>query len=147
VRRIQAWRALVTSGAAATGPITITLNGTSIGMDAVLLEFSGMDASGTNGSGAIAQVATNKAAGATSLSAALLALGSNSRPVAFFSHRAAEGTTPEAGYTELDDKGHAGPITGAQCEWNPGSAETTPSALWVTAADAGVVALEIRAAP
>ena len=92
-------------------------------------------------------VATNKAAGATSLSAALLPLGSNNRPVAFFSHRAAEATTPEAGYTELDDKSHSGPITGAQCEWNPESAEATPSASWVTPADAGVVALEIQAAP
>jgi len=144
VRRIQTWRALSSAGAT-TGSIAINLSGTSIGMDAVLLEFSGMDTSGTNGSGAIAQSATNKATSATSLSVTLGAFGnSNNRPVAFFSHRVAEATTEEAGYTELDDASHSGPVTGAQCEWHATAAETTPSAAWLTAADAGGLALEVR---
>ena len=146
VRRIQAWRALATAGAAA-GSIAITLNGTSLSMDAVLLEFSGVNTSGTNGSGAVAQSGTNLASGTVSLSVPLAAFASaNNRPVAFFSHRIAEGTTEEAGYTELDDATHTGPTTGAQCQWHPAVAEQTPSASWLTAAHGGGFAIELRAA-
>ncbi len=145
VRRMQAWRALALSGAS-TGPITVTLNGTSIGLDAVLLEISGMDASGTNGSGAIAQSATNAVTNGTSLAVTLAAFASPSnRPVAFFSHRLNEATTSEPGYLELDEGIHSAPLTGTTCEWNAASAETTPSASWATAADAGGFAIEVRA--
>ncbi len=149
VRRIQAWRALATTGAT-TGAITINVGGSilSIGMDAVLLEFSGMDATGANGSGAIGQIATNSASSATSLTVTLPGFPNpNNRPVAFFSHRIQEATTPEAGYTELDDGSHSGPVTGAQCEWHAGAAENTPSASWLTAEIAGGFALEVKAAP
>lgn len=144
VRRIQAWRALSSSGATA-GPIAITLNGTSIGSDAVLLEFSGVDTSGSNGSGAVAQSATALTNG-TSLAVTLGAFGSsNNRPLAFFSHRVNEGTTEGPGYTELDDAVHGGPVTGAQCQWHASAPETTPSASWSTQAAAGGFAIEVRA--
>jgi hypothetical protein len=145
LRRIQAWRALVTVGAQ-SGPIAINLDGVSIGMDAVLLEFSGMDASGTNGSGAIVQNTTGSASG-VSLTLSLGAFQStNNRPVAFFSHRIEEATTEESGYTELDDGTHIAPTTGAMCEWNAGTAETSPSASWATSTGAGGFALEIKSA-
>jgi hypothetical protein len=145
VRRIQAWRALPTAGAT-TGAIAINLNGTSLSMDAVLLEFTGMNATGTNGSGAIAQSATNTATNGTSLSVTLAAFGnSNNRPVAFFNHRVVEATTPDSSYTELDDASHGGPPSGAQCEWHATAAETTPSASWLTAADGGGFAIEVKA--
>jgi len=147
VRRIQAWRALVGSGAA-TGSIAISLGGTSTGMDAVLLEFSGMDTSGTNGSGAVVQSATNQATGASALTVTLSAFASASnRPVAFFNHRAAEATTEKPGYTELDDALHSAPAAGAECEWNASTADTTPSASWLTLAAVGGFALEIKAGP
>jgi len=146
VRRMQAWRAL--SSVATTGSIAINLSGTSIGLDAVLLEISGMDASGTNGSGAIVQIATNQVTSGTSLTVTLPAFGSsNNRPVAFFSHRADEATTSTPGYIELDEGIHRAPLTGTTCEWNAVTAETTPSASWLTAADAGGFAIEVRAAP
>jgi hypothetical protein len=146
VRRIQAWRALASAGAG-TGPIAINLGGTSVSMDAVLLEFSGMDTSGTNGSAAIAQSATSAATNVSSLAVTLAAFGDfSNRPVAFFSHRVAEETTPEAGYTELDDGSHGAPTTGAQCEWHATSADTSPSASWPTAAAAGGFAIEVRIA-
>jgi hypothetical protein len=145
-RRIQAWRALVASGAT-TGSIAITLNGVSTGMDAVVLEFSGMDTSGTNGSGAIVQSAS-KAGSATSLALTLSAFGSpNNRPVAFFNHRATEATTEKPGYTELDDASHGSPAAGAECEWNASTPDTTPSASWPTSSNAGGFAVEIKAAP
>jgi hypothetical protein len=147
VRRMQAWRALVGSGAT-TGSIAISLDGTSTGMDAVLLEFGGVDTSGTNGSGAIVQNATNKATSATALTVTLAAFGSaNNRPVAFFNHRVAEVTTEEPGYTELDDGFHSAPAAGAECEWHGSTADNTPSASWLTAADVGGFALEVKAGP
>jgi hypothetical protein len=143
-RRIQAWRALVTAGAT-TGSIAITLNGTSTAMDAVLLEFGGVDTSGTNGSGAVVQ-STSKAGSGTSLALTLSAFGSsNNRPVAFFNHRVNEATTEKLGYTELDDGTHGTPIAGAECEWNASTADTTPSASWATSANAGGFAIEVKA--
>ncbi len=147
LRRIQAWRALVGSNAA-TGSIAISLNGTSTGMDAVLLEFDGVDASGINGFGAIVQSASNKASSATALTVTLSAFGSPAnRPVAFFNHRVAEATTHEPGYTELDEGSHSSPTAGAECEWHASTADTTPSASWVTAANAGGFAIEVKAQP
>jgi hypothetical protein len=147
VRRIQAWRALASAGAG-TGSIVINLGGTSIGMDAVLLEVTGMDSSGANGSGAVGQTATGSVTSGTSLQLSLGAFGnSNNRPLAFFSHRMAEETTPEAGYSELDDGSHSAPVTGAQCEWHASAPETTPSASWLSAAAAGGFALELKVAP
>jgi K319-like protein len=146
VRRVQAWRALVSAGAT-TGSIAITLNGTSTSMDAVLLEFAGADTSGTNGSGAVVQSA-GKAGSGTSLALTLSAFGSsNNRPVAFFSHRATEATTENPGYTELDDGSHGSPAAGAECEWNASTPDTTPSASWSTSSNAGGFAIEIKAAP
>jgi PKD repeat protein len=145
-RRIQAWRALVGSGAT-TGSIAIALSGASTGMDAVLLEFDGVDTSGSNGSGAVVQSASNGASSVTSLTVTLGAFaGGGNRPVAFFSHRVSEATTEEAGYTELDDASHGSPSAGAECEWNASAAETTPSASWASAAVAGGFAIEVRSA-
>jgi uncharacterized protein YjiK len=147
VRRMQAWRALVSSGAA-SGSVAVTLNGASTGLDAVLLQFAGMDTSGTNGSGAIVQSGINKASGATSLTVGLSSFSSAAnRPVAFFNHRVTEPTTPEAGYTELDDASHGTPSAGAQCQWHASAADATPSASWATAADVGGFAIEVKAGP
>ena len=80
------------------------------------------------------------------LTVTLAAFGSASnRPVAFFNHRVAEATTPESGYTELDDGSHGSPAAGAECEWHASTADTTPSASWVTGAAVGGFALEIKA--
>ena len=144
VRRMQAWRALSSAGAT-TGSITIDLDGISTSLDAVLLQISGVDTSGTNGSGAIGQSATNQAKNATSLSVPLAAFGSlENRPIAFFSHRVAEATTEGPGYTELDDASHTKPGTGAQAEWHATVADTTPSASWLTASHGGGFAIEVK---
>jgi hypothetical protein len=143
VRRIQAWRALVGSGAT-TGTIAISLDGISTAIDAVLLEFDGVDTSGTNGSGAIVQSATDLATGASALTVTLAAFAdASNRPVAFFIHRAAEATTETPGYTELDDAQHSSPAAGAECQWHATTADTTPAASWLSLADVGGFALEI----
>ncbi|MGH9782563.1 MAG: hypothetical protein ACRD88_00110, partial [Terriglobia bacterium] len=148
-RRIQAWRALVTSGAG-TGVVTATMQtGTiSASMGAVILAFTGTKTSGTNGSDAVVQYATNTAASsATSLTVTMAAFAaSNNRPVAFFSHRANEATTNEAGYTELWEGMHGSASMGYMAEWHATTAETTPSASWTSGSANGGFALEIAAA-
>ena len=80
-RRIQAWRALATSGAT-TGVVTITLDNISYSMGAVILEFTGTKTSGTNGSDAVANYATASGSG-TSLTVNMAAFADpNNRPVA-----------------------------------------------------------------
>ena len=152
VRRMQVFRALVTSGAT-TGVVTITCNDagsgtTATGCDAVILECDGMDTSGTNGSGAVVQ---SKAAGdSTSATSRTItfdaALGSGNRPFAAIGHRANEVTDHESGYTELDDGNHASPSTGFCCEWHSTSEDQTPSASWATNSTSGGMAVEIKLA-
>jgi len=145
VRRIQVFRALVTSGAT-TGALTISYDGTSTGCHAVVAEVTGGDTSGTNGSGGIAQsIGAFDNASVTSLSISMAALGAANRPLAFFSHRATEATTNEGGYTELDDGTGAAPSTGTCLEWNPTVAEASPSASWTTGSNTGGIAVELVA--
>jgi hypothetical protein len=141
-RRIQAWRALATSGAT-TGVVTATLDNISYSMGAVIIEFTGTKTSGTNGADAVANYATASGS-ATSLTVNMAAFAdSNNRPVAWFSHRAAEPTTHETGYTELHDTNNGTtPVMGYMAEWHATVAETTPSASWTTGSNGGF-ALEI----
>jgi hypothetical protein len=145
-RRIQAWRALATSGAT-TGVVTITLDNISYSMGAVIIEFTGTKTSGTNGADAVANYATASGS-ATSLTVNMAAFADpNNRPVAWFSHRAAEPTDHEPGYTELHDTNNGTtPVMGYMAEWHATVAETTPSASWTTGNNGGF-ALEIAAAP
>jgi hypothetical protein len=144
-RRIQAWRAQATSGAG-TGVVTITLDNTSYSMGAVIIAFTGTKTSGTNGSDAVANYASTEGT-ATSLTVNMAAFAnSNNRPVAWFSHREAEPTTHETGYTELHDTNNGTtPVMGYMAEWHATVAETSPSASWTDGSNGGF-ALEIAAA-
>ncbi|KPJ58249.1 MAG: hypothetical protein AMJ46_14480, partial [Latescibacteria bacterium DG_63] len=151
-RRIQAWRALVTSGAT-TGVVTVTLNdpnGWSMGFGAAMIEVTGTKTSGTNGADAVVNYATNGGSG-TSLEVTMAAFADpNNRPVAFFSHRDEEPTNPETGYTELWSGTTNSPLMGYLAEWHDTlTGETTPptpSAWWASSGGCGGFALEIAAA-
>ncbi len=147
-RRIQAWRALAAAGAG-TGAVTITADATSLSMGAVIIAFTGTKTSGANGADAVVQSAsTNSGGDVTQLTVNLAAFASpNNRPVAFFSHRAAEVSSPESGFTELFDGTHAAPVMGYEAEWHATAVETSPTASWPTLERAGGFALEIAAAP
>ena len=156
-RRVQAWRALVTSGAG-TGVVTATMDQTgtsysptiSASMGAAMIEVTGTKTSGTNGSDAIVQWPTNSQSGVTSLTVNMAAFAdSNNRPLAFFSHRAdsdSEATTHDTaeGYTELHDGPHGSVMMAHMAEWHATTANTTPSADWGASSGAtGGFALEI----
>ena len=146
-RRIQAWRAMVPSGAT-TGPVTITLDGPTLGFGASMVEFTGTKTTGTNGADAVVQsaTATSGASNVLSLTATLAAFASSAnRPVAFFGHAANEATTPEGTHTELHDGNTGNPAMGYQTEWLASGTDTTPSASWTTSSRAGAFALEIAA--
>jgi hypothetical protein len=143
-RRVQAWRALATSGAT-TGVVTISLDGDSAAMGAAIIEFTGTKTSGTNGADAVVQYNTS-ADDVSSLNrqVTLAAFAdSNNRPVAFFSHRADEETANESGYTELYDDHHGSTVMGYEVEWHPTAEETTPYAEWTTSQRSAGFALEI----
>ena len=144
VRRIQAWRALVGSGAT-TGSIAISL-----GAD---LHEHGRGAPGVRRHGHVRYQRLRSDRPERNQQGhqrhrtdghAVRVWNSSNRPVAFFNHRVAEATTQESGYTELDDGNHGSPAAGAECEWHASTADTTPSASWATAAAVGGFALEIR---
>ncbi|MGD9282000.1 MAG: hypothetical protein PVF60_13965, partial [Desulfobacterales bacterium] len=157
-RRVQAWRALATSGAG-TGVVTATMDQTgtsysptiSASMGAAMIEVTGTKTTGTNGADAIVQWPTNSASGVTSLTVNMAAFAdSNNRPLAFFSHRAqsdSEATTHDTaeGYTELHDVPHGSVMMADMTEWHATAANTTPSASWTSSGSTGGFALEIAA--
>jgi len=148
VRRCQCFRAMVTSGATA-GELTIGLDGTSTGMDACVVEVTGMDTGGTNGSAAVVQVAEDQddANVSTLVFDTMAAFGSSdNRPVAFIAYRLNVSAVEESGYTLLDTSGHPAPVGGSIAEYHPSSPETTPSATWTGTAATGGLAVEVKAA-
>jgi protocatechuate 3,4-dioxygenase beta subunit len=144
-KRITIFRAM--SASPGSGPITITSSATLSNCQWIVSQWSGVDGSGTNGSGAIAQTASNAADAVTTLATPLAAFvnpndvaygvfGVNSNVVAI---------TPGAGFTEIDEQ----PSTESTAadlfaEW--GVNLPTISASWATK-NAAVLGVEIKASP
>jgi len=145
--RCEVWRGLVTSGAT-TGALTITMSAAPARVAWSIDEFTGVDTSGANGSGAVVQSAASSGT-ATTLSVTLAAFGDAVNNAAFgsFLHRAQETSTVEAGYTALSNSAYGAVSSlGTMAEWKVGQ-DTTVSASWTTSAAAAAVAVEIKMAP
>lgn len=141
-KRVTVFRAM---GASPTsGTITITASSsTGAGWD--IQDWSGIDTSGTNGSGAIGVSNTNSASAATSLTVTLSSFNAKLNATAMAIATSANArVTQENGYTEVSDAGYSSPTTDFATEYLL-SADTTPS---FTFASAGVVgaAVEINQA-
>lgn len=127
------------SASPSTGTVSISLSAAADQVDYSICQVSGVDTSGTNGSGAVVQSNTGTANDATSLSVTLSAFGSvsngaygclgiyNDVPV-----------TPDSGWTELDD------ATQLETQWRADN-DTSVGWSWTGATDAGGVAVEIKA--
>lgn len=144
-KRITIFRAM--SASPGSGPITITSSATLSDCQWIVSQWSGVDGSGTNGSGAIVQTASNAADAVTTL-AVPLAPFANPNDVAYGVYGVNSNVvavTPGAGFTEIDEQ----PSTESTAadlfaEW--GVNLPTITANWATK-NAGALGVEIKASP
>ena len=104
---VSIWRAMGASPTSTT--ITITHTTSQEGCEVHVCEFTGVDTSGTNGSGAVVQSATNGPASGTSLTVTLAAFGSaNNATFGAFGrlNGSVSVQTPGSGFTEAFDNGN-----------------------------------------
>ena len=142
-KRITIFRAM--SAAPGSGPITITSSATLSNCQWIVSQWSGVETSGTNGSGAIVQTGANAADAVTTL-ATPLAPFSNAANVAygvFGINSNVVAITPATGFTEIDEQ----PSTESTAadlfaEWAVN--RPTVSATW-PGKNAGGLAVEIKA--
>jgi hypothetical protein len=131
-----------------TGQRTIDFGGvTCSSCSHSVVEFAGVDTTGSDGSGAIVQ-AVDSGAGLSDVQvgATLAALGSASNAThASSAHQANEATDPKlfSPYVELHDVNGASPALGFQTEWAIN--DTGPGTSWTTSSPCGLVAVEIKA--
>lgn len=148
---VALYRGLVTSGAS-TGALTITCGATTTSLKWAIDEFTGVDTSGTNGSGAIVQSnsALNQAA-ATSGAVTLSAFGDsvNNAAFGFFTHNQGSETStidPDSGWAALANNGTVvAPVMSMMTEWKLGQ-DLSVDASWATSGAWAGWAAEVKAA-
>lgn len=147
LKRMSIFRAM--SASPGSGPITITFPAAESNASWIVSQWTGVNTSGTNGSGAIGQVLnTVRADGVTSISATLAALGSPNN-VAYGvvgTSGTAIGINPGAGFTEISEQKPNESPNGI-LEALFGANQTVPSASWTGAFSAAILAIEIKAGP
>lgn len=143
--RLTLFRAMAASPT--SGAVTIDFSG--VTQDTAswsISEFGNVNTSGTNGSGAVNQSATNSTAGATSLTVTLASASPTYSIAGGFATINGGTITPEAGFTELGED--IANTIDVESEWkfdNSGQ-DTTVSASWAGSVAAGGIALEIVSA-
>lgn len=124
------------------GGITQTRCGWSI------VEFSDIDTSGTDGSGAVVQFKTAAATSGTAGTAdfdAAFGDGTNNATYSAITNRIAEAVTEEGGFTELHDLAFGADAAHMQSMWRIGE-DQTPAPTWTTSAHWAQLVVEIKAA-
>jgi hypothetical protein len=144
-KRLSVFRAL--SSSPGSGPIKIRFATSQASCQWIVAQWTGVDTSGTNGNHAIAQTGTARGDDLTGRTVTLDAFA-DSEDVAygvFGVALSAAGVTPGAGFVETAEQPSGGsPPATLQAERSVG--DSTIDASW-SLAPAGVVAIEIRAAP
>lgn len=141
--RIAVFRAM--SSSPGSGPLTITYPNSQSNATWIVSQWSGVDTSGTNGGGAIAQVNSTRGDAVSSLSLTLSSFAA-STDVAYGVVGAAlngPAVTPGNGLTEIAEP-TSGESNVLEAEWGVG--QTAVSASLTAAKNAGLLGLEIRAA-
>jgi Bacterial Ig-like domain (group 1)/Calcineurin-like phosphoesterase len=103
-KRVTIFRAM--SAAPGSGPITITSSATLSNCQWIVSQWSGVETSGTNGSGAVVQTGSNAADAVTTLATPLTAFG-NAANVAygvFGINSNVVAINPGSGFTEIDEQ-------------------------------------------
>ena len=145
-KRLTVFRAL--SASPGNGPITITFPTTESNAAWVVSQWTGVNQSGSNGSGAIVQTTTGGADGVSSIATTLAALGSPNN-VAYGvvgTNGSALGITPGAGFSEISEQKPA-EGTNTILEALFATNQTAVSASWSGAFNAAILAIEIKAGP
>lgn len=143
-RLVRVWRAMGASPS--SGAVTIDFGAISVeSLNWSVDQFTGVDTSGTNGSGAIVQsVQTINATTSTSLTLNLAAFGAaGNASFGVFSHAGAETFTPDADFTALCNRFVTTRNLSLLTEWR--LADDDPTATWATSSIRGGVAAEIKA--
>lgn len=144
-RKISLFRAM--SASPSSGAITIDFAGqTQTECNWSVCEFSGVDKSGSNGSGAIVQSdAENQGSPITSFSLTMSAFGSQSNMAyGVVGHATNEATTPGSGFTTIHDVSSTGNNQTILTEYKLN--EPTVSASWATGTTGAGIVVEIKAA-
>ena len=142
-KRLTVYRAL--AAAPGSGPLTITFSGSVSNCQWIVVQWNGVDPSGTNGAGAIAQSGSKTGDASTGLSVNLAGFG-NPNDAAFGLFGIAKNTTlvaPGAGFTELAEQPSA---EGTQADLEAESQVNQPviNATWPSA-NGGALGFEIKA--
>ena len=146
LKRMSIFRAM--SASPGSGPITISFPTTESNAAWVVSQWTGVDQTGTNGSGAIVQTATNRADAVSSIGTTLAALSgpNNVAYGAVGTNGSALGINPGAGFTEISEqKPPEGTATVISALF--GTNQTAPSASWTGSFAAAILAVEIKAGP
>lgn len=128
------------------GTIVIDFDNTQTACLWSVVEFGGVDTSGSNGAGAVVQSDNENVTAANSITATLAAFGdaTNNSPYIFLVSETGGGDrTEESGYIELADQSNGG--VGFAMAWDTGE-DLSPSYTVATTADLGAVAIEIKVA-
>ena len=146
--RITLFRAMGASPTA--GSVTISFSSGQESIAWSIVEFSGVDTSGTNGSGAVVQTATgtDDAAGPSGLTITLpSAIGSGNATAGGLGNAgaAAASISPGAGYTAFSEVYLSGPQSDLRAEWRADGSATV-NATQSGSFPMGGIAVEIRAA-
>lgn len=144
-KRLTVFRALGASPSA--GAITIDFGGASqTGCAWVVSEYTGVDTTGTNGSGAVVQSTTNNGNSSTTQSATLSAFGSATN--GSYSATGVDSNvdvSPEASWNEHANPTYGTPSTGLQTQWRADN-DTSPSTTTAGLRNWAMLALEIKEA-
>ena len=135
--RLVVFRAM--SGAPGSGAITITYSSSQSNAQWLVMQWTGVDQTGTNGSGAIGQTGAAQGNAVTTLSVPLAAFA-NANNVGLGLAAAAGTVTPGSGFTELGE-GTSGESMVVEGEW--GLNKNAIGASWASS-NAGLLGLEIK---
>lgn len=129
-----------------TGALTATFSATQNTVRWSVVEFDGIDTSGTNGSGAVVQSKTATATGTAGTADFDAAFGDATNNATYSAIQvgtgSAGGVTPEAGFAELHEASLGGLL---ETMWRVGE-DQTPAPTWVTSRLWTQIVVEIKAA-
>jgi hypothetical protein len=129
-----------------SGMVTITFGVAQTGCAWSIIQLTGVDISGTNGSGAVVQWNTNGGAGVTSLTVNLSAFGDPGNATAGgFATNLNAAASAGTGFTYIMGAGYSNPTTHIDTEWRSTN-DTSVDMSFPSSADALGIGVEVRAA-